>query len=111
MVVERVVRNRLGFVKETPVPEGGENLMVKRQNMTFPAKIKVLGRVVELTQLIQGIVGGGALAPASGKNDVDLSQGKERRIKGRDESGAKVVYRYVPDKMNPLQKIARALHR
>ena len=112
--VERVVRNRVGLLEKTPIPDEGENLFVERQNFVNLATVKVLGSVVELAYLVDigGLLveGPSTLVPIE-KKIIDLGEGKERRIQGKNKSGAVIVYRFVPDKMNPLQKIARALHR
>lgn len=118
MSIERVVRNSLGFVKQTPIPEGGEQLSIKPRSGGIPAFdslgkeifviIQVSGDSVEvkyhhILHVRRRIVNVNNVLPEV------LSKGKE--IKGKDESGAVVVYRHVSERMNLPQKIARALHR
>lgn len=139
MPVERLVSDPLvqhGKFKITPVPEGGESLMMDKRifNCRPPlyAVVRVLGDGVKLTTQVWSSVGrgvGGAggpggsirlIEPHTDHTDMvdysftialNVNNRKPRQIKGQNESGKQVIYRFVSDRMSPLQKIARAFHR
>lgn len=128
MPVERVVRNRLGFVKKTSIPEDGENLTITKakgkdgSRLPYGSKrlaydVRVLGTFVKLERDIElGHEEENYRRRETphfvirGRDFYDLS-GRKGKVEGKDKSGAVIVYRFVSSRRNPLQEIARLLHR
>lgn len=124
MPIERVVVNPFGFVKQASVPRGNELLENVKSGVLWKGKkiepksswqIGVpnpKGNSVRITPYGVGIFRFGFMdLIRRGEVNVEVSL-TMRQIKGRSHpSGKKVIYRHVPDKLNPFQKVLRALHR